>query len=215
MNLLQIAQSFSARANDLGNELTDTQILEYLNRAYRYAIPPDIGGAFNETIWNLQTTVGTTVYSVPGHIQAPAHMLAAWIDSYTASGTQSTQETHLHVSTDPSWFEYWLDYDGSEQSIPSALLIYGRQVTLNRPPDLAYIIKMPSRGGPEDTIPVGGISNDAHANAVIYSALTEYLDEVEDEIGKAKAEREYAKWRRRLKLYAQGTPNSRHKARSF
>jgi len=215
MNLVDMRTRFTEHVSDLSNDLDDGDIDAYLNRAYRYVIPADVGGEFSEGLWNLDTTIGTDAYAYAEEVIAP-NGEAAWINSYKDGGgstiAQSTK--FLDVETDRAVFEY-ADRDTSASGKPSAILFHGRQVILSPIPDLAYIIKIPIRGGPSADLSNDGINNDIHALASITAAASEFLAESEDAAGFAREQALYESYKSRLHVYAQARPNARRWKRSF
>jgi hypothetical protein len=207
---------FTEHVSDLSNDLADADIDEYLNRAYQYTIPADVGGEFSEGFWKLTTVIGTDTYVYGANIIAQ-NGEAAWINSYydAVPAIQSIAQQFLDVETDRAVFQHSDRTDPPVSGRPTSILFYGREVTLSHTPDLAYVIKVPCRAGPEDPLDSLGIPNDIHAMASVTAAALEFLAEAEDEDGAMREQALYESYRSRLNVYAQARPNSRRRKRSF
>lgn len=215
MNLDTMRTLFKSHVAGLADDETSTGIERYLNRAYRYSIPADIGGELRETIWQLQGEAGTSEYDYDAHIIAP-NGEAAWIESYGTIGgsTTSVGLTFLDWETDYTVWKFQ-DAQSGDNALPSSILAYGRKVYLNPTPDEDYIVNIPSRGGPSSDLTSTGLTNDLMALAVITMAAKEYLAENEDVDGAMREKSLYEQHKSHLQAYAQGRPNQRRPARSF
>lgn len=215
MNQTTMRTRFEEHVSDLSSDLDDAAIDEYLNRAYQYVIPADVGGEFNETTWELQAAAGTDTYDYASHVVAP-NGESAWIKSYM-NGAVLVEDilTFLDIETSHAVFEYADRYGTASQSRPSSALFYGRQVILSPVPDLDYIVNIPSRGGPSAGLTATGIENDIHAMATVTSAASEFLAESEDAEGFTREDGLYQRYLARLHVYAQARPNARRPKRSF
>ncbi len=216
MNLATMRTRFNEHVSDLSNDLDDAAIDAYLNRAYRYVIPSDVGGEFSEGLWELQTTTGTASYDYAAHVIAP-NGEAAWIDSYrNISGVVIPDSlTFLDIETNRAVFEYADRYDVGTTGRPTAVLFYGLQVLLSPVPDNSYIVKIPVRMGPSEDLTAAGIVNDIHALAAITSAAVEFLAESEDAEGATREQALYEGYKQRLIRKSQVRPNARRWKRSF
>lgn len=215
MNLATMRTTFKAHTSGLADSLSDVEVDAYLNRAYRYVIPADLGGEYQETLWQLATTIGQATYDLPANIVA-VNQGAAWIDSYdSGAGTISVGLRMLDWETDYTAYYFWDRLASSSNGRPDTILAYGRQVILNPAPDLAYTVQIPARGGPTADLGVTGIENDLHALAVVTAAAWEYLGESEDHEGMNREGGLYEKYKGLLQTYAQGRPEERFPARSF
>lgn len=219
MNLEEMRAKFRKNANDLANDLSDSEVLAYLDRAYRFTVPGDVGEDWSETLYELQLITGTVTYEVPDQIIGPAEDSAAWIDRYSnLADPPVITNAGLYwvtIETDPSRYQWWFSYQSAAQARPTACLLYGRQIVLNRPPDQNYIMTIPSRGAPATGLTDSGLSNDAHAQAVVYGGVVEYLSDVEDAEGQAEAAGGYAIQIKKLRRYALVSPERRQQSKSF
>ncbi len=216
MNLATMRTRFAEHVSDLSSDLSDSDIDAYLNRAYRYVIPSDVGGEFSEGTWELTTEIGTDVYPYASHVIAP-NGESAWINSYVngSGSTIADQLQFLGTETNRTVFEYADRYDAPSTGRPNACLFYARQVFLTPVPDTAYIVKIPVRMGPSSDLPDAGIVNDNHALAAVTSAAIEFLVESEDADGVMREEALYQRYKQRLNVAAQARPNARRWKRSF
>lgn len=215
MNLANMRSLFRRHVSGLADDETDGDVDTYLNRAYRYSIPADIGGELQETIWELQCVVGTSSYDYAAHIIA-VNQEAAWIESEVTGGvTTAVGLTFLDVETSYTTWKFWDESDDSGQSLPSSILFYGRKVYLSPAPDKGYIVKIPARGGPSADLASSGLDNELMAMATITMAAKEYLAENEDLESAQIKKALYEQYKSYLQPYAHGRPNKRRPARSF
>lgn len=216
MNLDTMRTLFRKHVAGLADDDENTEVETYLNRAYRYAIPADIGGELRETLWQLQCTAGTNSYDYDAHIIAP-NGESAWIESYGTVGGSTTEVglTFLDWETDYTTWKFWDEADTNSQARPSSILLYGRKVYLSPIPDEDYIVNIPARGGPSADLTDTGLTNDLLAQAVITMAAKEFLAEQEDVDGAMREKALYEQHKSHLQVYAQGRPNQRRPARSF
>lgn len=217
MNLATMRVQFNEHTADLANALTDAEVDVYLNRAYRYVIPADVGGELSETLWELQTATGIESYDYATHIIAPKAD-AAWIESYTENG-ELTQNAFpirfLDVETDRSVWTWSDRLSNGGNAVPSSALFWGRKVYLSPKPDRDYIVKIPARGGPSSDLGTSGLTNEVHAKAVVHAATADFLALVEDASGVQRESALYQRYRELLYSYAQSRPNHRRVKRSF
>lgn len=218
MNLVSMRERFAEHASDLAGDLSDGNVDSYLNRAYRYIIPSDVGGEFNESLWELTCVIGTDTYDYADNVIAPKGD-GAWIDSYYNTAATPVEvdlsRTFLDIETNRSVFEYADRYENQNQGRPTSILFYGRQVLLTPVPDLAYVVQIPVRGGPSADLTTTGITNDIHALATVTAAAAEFLAESEDAEGVNRESALYNSYLKRLHVMAQARPNGRRWKRSF
>lgn len=211
MNRAQMRESFRENAAQLADALSDGQVNTYLNRAYSYEIPADVGGELSEGIWTLTCVASTGTYAYPYNMIAPRGN--AWISS---DGTNALQ-SFLTVVTEPEVFEnVYAHIDGASEAQPSAALFHARQVRLSPVPDAAYVVKIPARMGPTELdTDTFDVENEAMSKAVVHAAVRDFAGEVGDEETEAIQMRRYERYRDILQSYAQSRPRTRRPARSF
>lgn len=216
MNLSRMNVLFKDYVADTAETLTSTTILDFLDRAYQYTIPSDVGGEMSEQLWELETTAGTASYSYPDTLVAP-NAGTAYITEYrdTPSTTVSVGPYGVRFVTDPASFESWFASGAASTGIPDTALFYARTVRFSPAPSLDYNVTIPSRGGPTTGIGVTGIANEVHAQAVVFAAAADYLASQEDTTGYALCLQEYERYKEKLQTYAHARPNSRRSGRSF
>jgi hypothetical protein len=206
MNLVAMRQKFRDRTSSLATDLSDTEVDDYLNRAYQYTVPHDVGGEMSEQVWQLTITPSVSTYDQPdaavGIKPGPF-----WIDDQTTRW--------IYTETIPSRFEARTSGRDNAAGIPNRALIYGKQVKFDRAPDQSYVVNIPVRGGPTAKLDSSGIAHEIHALAVVTSAAVEFLTEVEDTEGISREDTLYARYTRQLHTYSQTRSNKRTPARSF
>ena len=218
MNLVNMRERFTEHVSDLASDLTDADVDAYLNRAYRYVIPTDVGGEFNEVIWFLVTQPQVDTYEYAANVIAP-NGEAAFINSHylttDPASLTSLDTTFLTTETNRAVFEYADRLSLTSLGRPTAVLFYGRTAILSPVPDSYYIVKIPVRGGPSADLNTTGIANDLHAMATVTAAATEFLVEAEDADGVNRESALYQSYIKHLHVMAQARPNSRRWRRSF
>ena len=216
MNLTDMQTSFYKHTSSLTSDLTASEVNVYLNTAYQYTIPLDVGGEFNEQIWEIVCVPNHEWYPYPPTMVAP-RAGEPWIDETEASGNrESIGIVYLTRETDPVIFKRkYLSRSSSGR--PTAILFYGKVATLSAPPSEEYIVSVPIRGGPIVGIPVEGIAHGTHAQAVVAAAALDYLTEIEDvdDPGTLREGSRYKRFRDQLKTYALARPMTRSYTRSF
>lgn len=210
MNLAAMRTDFLEAVAGVSDVVEEGTIDAYLNRAYQFQIPADIGGEISETVWELETTADTRVYDYP------APMMGVRGDAWLSEVAGDPQQIFLDVCYDRAQFEdRYADPDPTETGMPTAILFYGRQVTLNPTPDAAYTVSIPIRGGSTTALASGGLSNELLARAVIQLAARDFCGDSGDEVTEARLSASYEKVKDLLMTQAHTRPKARRPARSF
>lgn len=230
MNLATMRTKFAQHTSDLASAVSDEEIDAYLNRAYRFVIPADIGGSFSEGIWTLLTdnaldgAAGRNTYPIPDYVIDPDGK-GVFIDAYTDSGSnvQPYSVTFLDIETDYGTWVY-ADRDSVTQGtsvtrgVPESILFNGREVRFSPIPDRTYHVKIPCNMGPQvalGEVDDSGIGNDAHAMAVVTSAASEFLAEIGNGEEFSIQSSLYDGYRKILQIHAHSRRDSRDWNRSF
>lgn len=210
MNLAAMRTDFLETVAQVSDVVDDASIDAYLNRAYQFEIPADIGGEISENVWTLETANGTRVYDYP------APMMGVKGDAWISNDGSDPQQIFLDVCYDRAQFEdMYADPDPSTTGMPTAILFYGRQATLNPTPDAAYTITIPIRGGSTTALAAAGLSNELLARAVVYAAARDFCGDSGDEVTEARLAAAYERLKDLLMTQAHTRPKARRPARSF
>lgn len=212
MNVADMRVKFREGANDLDASLGDGDIDAYLNRAYQYVIPSEVGAEYNKGYYAINTVASQRGYSVPSYVFGAGNELVAYI--------RDGGDLHfLSVETNPGRWERYQAGDSATEARPSSLLFYAATVTLWPTPDAVYTITIPSSRGRShsitDSAGATNLADDRLAMACVHAGLMEFHNETQDEVSYAMADREYKRWKRMLMRNAHGRPSRRHPARSF
>lgn len=206
MQLAAMRERFLKRTSALASDFGDGEIDTLLNAAYQFTVPLDVGGEFSEQIWELALEAGTATYAQPATIVA-IDRGPPWIE-------QSGRASHyLGLYSDPFQFDRYAT--GASPGKPSAMLVYGKEVTVTPTPGEAYTVNVPCRGGPVAELTDAGIEHTIHAKAVVADAAIEYLIEQEDADGVARETGAYARYLDQLKTYAHARPRQRMPRRHY
>lgn len=214
LTLDEMRDEFAENVSDLEAGLDDAKIETYLNRAYQFTIPEEVGGEWSEQIWNLTLSVGVSEFDYATSIVG-TYGLRAWIESISVgAGELASERTYVNIMTDPLRFEQY-EYDDGSTGRPNNVLLYGRKVRLDRTTDFPYILKIPARGGPIFGIQVEGISHATHAKAVIHTAAADFLMQVEDDMGAQRNLAQAEIYLTRMRRIANSSSHERDWVRSF
>jgi len=208
---------FRERTSGLASDLDDGSVDEYLNRAYQYTVPLDVGGEFGEQLWELECVVGQTEYPQPTPMVGVT-TATPWIDEYVDGLSQRQPTSQRDIGVDTFAHVFKRRYRTSEYDVPgqpTAILVYGKTVTVNRPPDIKYIITIPVRSGPLTALTSDGVAHEIHALAVVTASAQEFLTDSEDQLGASREAEAYKRYERQLHTFAQARPNLRRRKRSF
>ena len=215
MNLVTMRERFTEHVSDLASDLSTSSVDEYLQRAYLYVIPMDVGGEFSEQVWSLFLLTGQDTYEYARYVVSVTTE-SAWIDQGGETNPAlSIPRTFLNVYTNRTVFEIYGNQELASPARPTSVLFYGRELIVSPTPDMNYILKVPIRGGPTVGLTSTGIENNVHAMAVVTAAASEFLIESEDEAGVNRESALYQSYLKRLHVMAHGRPNKRRRARSY
>ncbi len=219
MDLIAMRTSFHDHTSSLTSDLTDPQVDDYLNRAYQYTIPLDVGGEFSEQIWEIECVVAQDIYPYPDPMVAPMG-LEPWIDEEAKEGNfndlTSIGIVYLTYETDPMIFKRkYLSRKANGR--PTAALFFGKEVKFSAPPDRNFVVAVPVRSGPLEPLSTTGIGHGTHAQAVVSAAAVDYLTEIEDldDPGVMRETGRYKRFKDQLLTYALARPTERRYTRSF
>ena len=155
----------SGRTLDASN---NTILDEHLNGAYQWTVPGMLSGETQEGEWTLTTVPGTGDYPYPDHVNFP-YRKAPILDVGVGG------KRILGYSTYPELF--WRRYERTlgQQSIPQAILFYGRVAYLRPVPDQAYTIHIFGKVSNETAIvDPTGIADRDYAMTVVAQAVIEH-----------------------------------------
>jgi hypothetical protein len=223
MNLNELRDQFHKHTSSLSSDLSDSDVDVYLNRAYQYTIPLDVGGEFTEAIWELECVIDQAIYLYPEPMVS-ASGKEPWIDSVRKLNfpeIEITVEpigiTYLSYETDPVVFKRKYLYGNKTSGRPRAALFYGKRLTLASPPDDIYNVSIPVRSGPIRVLDSLGIGHGTHARAIVSASALEYLSEIQDadDPGAMREYRLYTHYQQQLQTYALARPTQRNYTRSF
>jgi len=221
MQLGTMRSKFRGRTSGLSSDLTDSEVDAYLNRAYQYVIPNDVGGEYGEGIWELELTALTDTYPYASSVLFPKPG-AVYIAGYYPAGTPTVLTTlslsTLDVETD---FSKWTLQDrqlpvSATGGKPTSVCFYGRKVYLSPTPDLAYVVTIPARMGPVSGLSAtDGITDETHAMACVTASTWEFLQEAEDQSGSDREMAAYEGYRGLMLTTANGKASHRRPIRSY
>lgn len=210
MNLAAMRTDFLEVMGGVSDTIDEATIDAYLNRAYQFQIPADIGGELSENVWTLTCVASTRVYDYP------EPMMGVKGDAWISNDGTDPQQIFLAVCYDRAQFEdRFADPDPSTTGMPTSVLFYGRQATLNPTPDAAYVITIPIRGGSTTVLADAGIANDLLARGVIHAAARDFSGDTGDEVNEARLSASYERIKDLLMTQAHTRPKARRPARSF
>lgn len=210
MSLASMRTDFLEAVAAVSDVVDEGTIDAYLNRAYQFQIPADIGGELSENVWELETTNGTRVYDYP------APMMGVKGDAWISDDGTDPQQIFLDVCYDRAQFEdRFADPDPATTGMPTAVLFYGRQATLNPTPDAAYTITIPIRGGSTTALQPAGLTNQLLERAVVQCAARDFCGDSGDEVTEARLSVSYERVKDLLMTQAHTRPKARRPARSF
>lgn len=219
MDLATMRTKFRKRTSGLTDALDDSDVDNFLNRAYQYNIPRDIPGQAMDGVWSLDVDAGEVAYAYPSYVIAPRTRAVYWQQSRTLD-TDPWDKTSAHfidVETDRASFIYsdreipWEDTSGPPQSI----LFYGEEAVVSPQPDKIYRLVIEARVGPQNALGVNGLQNDTHAMLVVTAAAVEFLDDEEDDIGAGRQRSSYGEYKSLFIAQSQSMPRHRTPRRSF
>jgi hypothetical protein len=217
MNLVDMRDLFRKHTSSLSQDLADVEVDSYLNRAYQYTIPLDVGGEFMEHIWELRCIAGQAAYPYPDPVVAPSND-SPWIDSHYDNSNNLIEDSRIFLGVDTNPSVFWSRYGVQSQGgRPTRILFYGKEATFSYVPEIEYVVSIPSRSGPLLPLDDSGINHGTHAMAVVTASAMDYLSEIEDvnDPGVNREANLYQRYLGQLQTYAQARPNKRRPARSF
>jgi len=229
MDILTMRNKFIERTSGFADDLSNSQIDEFLNRWYQFVIPSTTGFDLTDGLWNQELTSLTDSYDYPSYVITPRTKGRPWIAARRTDGLtdptiiSTSSVIWLDVETDPAVFQF-MDREHPTDTVtggqPEALLFYRRRMVVSPAPDEHYFINIPARMGP--STPLGdesgeqdGIDNEIHAMAVITGAAQELLLDKEDELGAAKEGRSHEFWVTKLVPWSQGKTRHRRPRMSY
>lgn len=213
MDLTAMRAAFNSYTSDLSSDLSDSEIDEYLNRAYRDRIPAEIDGELFKGIWSLTCTASTESYAFPREVLG-VKARGVYIDSSATGGNLSSIHW-LDVETD---WDVWNRDDRHFPPIdglPNSICFYGRTAYLSPRPSTDYIVQIPARIGPSSGLASTGLDDSNHAMAVVASGAIEFLLSVGNRESAADISELYSAFVASLGVKSNAQHNHRRPNRSF
>lgn len=214
MNLTDMRVRFKRRTSGLGDALSDAEIDVYLDRAYQFTVPVDVGGSYTQGTWALTSVPGQVQYAMPDYVISPSGIGVHILESVTGGSLGRIQ--WLDVETDSTvWNATDRAVPAGDRAIPTSVLIYGRNVFLDPRPDLDYVVNFPGQLGPSAGLTEDGLGQENYARAVVAAAAVEYLGDEEDIDGMQREQVSYGDYTYLMRTSAHGIAKHRRPMRSY